>query len=99
VGNLGLAQQEDHGHDDRSQAEDAAVALHDLRAVRQHDHDAVAGLDAEAPERMRDPAGSAHLVDVGEATALESERFVFAEPLNALVAESRQCQGFLSHSA
>ena len=98
MGDLGLSEKEDHGHDHRAHAQDAPVALHDLGTVGEHDHHPIAGLHAEAHQGMGDAGSGAVLIHVGDPASFEGEGFVLAVALDIVVAEEGEAHGFLPHS-
>src|SRR4030095_4177846 len=57
MGDLGLAEKEDHRYDHRAHAQDAPVALHHLWTVGEHDYHTIAGLHLQAHQGTGD-AGS-----------------------------------------
>jgi hypothetical protein len=88
VGHLLVAEQEDDRHDDRPALEDRAVALDDLRAVGEHDDDAIPGSHAQAPERVREPRRGALLVQVGVLPPLEGEGDVLPVLVEAVLGQA-----------
>ena len=90
------AQEEDHRNDDGSQLQDGGVALGDLRAVREHDDDAVPHPHAEAPEGVGQAGGSPVLVPVRVLLPLEDQRHVLAVRFEVFLTQARQVHRYFN---
>ena len=93
VGDLPLAQQEDHRDDDAAAPEDGPVALDHLGAIREHHEHAIPGADTEAPQSVGQPGGGPRLLQIGVPAPLERQRDVLAVLVEALVREASEGHG------